>query len=154
MCVSAVRSSLECTPSEAPETLLQAKALPRSTKYSSYRRRGLLPARFCCIIREDMAEEWPKRRLSPLRVPHPRSSAGRHFDWSSLGAPHPDSPAGRRFDWSSLGLPHPNSPAAWHHEWGNMGLDVGLLMPSSGRPILLRIVNHYLRLGPPFSAAL
>jgi hypothetical protein len=54
----------------------------------------------------------PKRRRTPLDVPHPNSPAGRSFDWSSLGVPHPNSPAGRSFDyWASLGMPHPNSPA-------------------------------------------
>lgn len=103
---------------------------------------------------KDMAEQWPKRRGSPSRVPHPNSPAGKHFDWSSLGVPHPDSPAGRHFDWSSLGVPHPNSPAAWRHDWGNVALDIGLLTPGWGRPLLLQIINYYLKLGPPFSAAL
>ncbi|MBV9156358.1 MAG: hypothetical protein JO097_08845 [Acidobacteriaceae bacterium] len=50
-------------------------------------------------------------------------------------------------------LPNPNSPAE-HRELGNVALHVALLTPRRGRPYLLRFINHYLKLGPPFSAAL
>lgn len=70
---------------------------------------GLLSVWFSHMIRN--MSDWPKRRRTPLDVPHPNSAAGRNSDGSSLGAPHPNSPAGRNFDyWSSLGMPHPNSP--------------------------------------------
>lgn len=82
-----------------------------------------------------MAEEWPKRRRSLLRLPNPNSPPGRHFDWPVTGAPHPNSRAD-------------------HDEWGNVALHVGLLTPYSGRPFLLRVINRYFKLGPPFSAAL
>ncbi len=54
-----------------------------------------------------------------VRVLHPDSPAGRHFDWASIGVPHPDSPAGRHFDWASINIPHPRSPA------GRLSIDWG-----------------------------
>jgi hypothetical protein len=48
-----------------------------------------------------------------IRAPHPRSPAGRNFNWADIGLPHPDSPVGRNFDYSKyLGVQHPNSPAS------------------------------------------
>jgi hypothetical protein len=38
-------------------------------------------------------------RTTHSRVPHPDSSAGRTFDWASLGVQQPNSPAGQQVHW-------------------------------------------------------
>jgi hypothetical protein len=57
-------------------------------------------------------ENWSARSERWIsNIPHPRSPAGRGFDWSSIGLPHPLSRAGWVFDWLHHGLRHPDSPA-------------------------------------------